>query len=168
MLTFHCATFLTDSRFPLQPFSLKVTRNFLFISICQASSMMSKPKMYILSFWGWNENWGALASEMRYQEEPRKMWSFLHERYWTTTKFNKATLHSTLVQLNYIGQPMCECFAKLESYSAQLAFMDGPINEGFWWRCLQKRFSNVRSCPAVQYDHHYFLRRIWPSNCFHL
>lgn len=73
---------------------------------------------------------GPFACVMRYQGESRNMLIFLYQRYCTTNTYSKGTVHSTLELLKYTGQLMHRWFAKWESFSAQLASMVAPTDEG--------------------------------------
>lgn len=54
----------------------------------------------------------SFARVMQYQEDPRKMFSFLHNRCCAATTFSWVTVHSTLARMRYTGLKMHRYIAR--------------------------------------------------------
>lgn len=87
------------------------------------------------------------ACVMSCQEDPLKMWSFMHERYSAKTTFKKVSVHSTLASFKYTGHLMQEYGAKWELCSVQLDFVDAPVDEGLLLTMLVETFGDRVKFP---------------------
>jgi len=85
------------------------------------------------------------AAVMRYQEEPRTMWTLLQARYASDTTFSKASIHTELARMKYQGQTMDVYISKWEQLSAQLDVMKSSLDEGLLITMFFESFGNRRT-----------------------
>lgn len=84
---------------------------------------------------------------MTLQDDPRKMWKKLHQRYSVDSTFSKERVHSSLVRTLYTGWTMQDYIVKWELMSVQLASMEAPINQWLLVTMFVKSFGSRYTCP---------------------
>lgn len=83
-----------------------------------------------------------------HQNDPRRMWEFLHQRYSARTTFSKALLNYTLARTRYTVQAIQEYVARCEQMSVQMASIDALIDEGLFITMFVENFGYRSKSPS--------------------
>lgn len=70
-----------------------------------------------------------MDSAIRYSDSPKDMWDSLHERYASTSSFNKDQMLTAISRKRYNGQPTDKYLAEWDFGNAQLKLMGYDLDD---------------------------------------